>query len=91
MAFVLAHQNKNMNRLFALLMLFFLSAPLLAQTGEDDPKKKKGEVEKMHLLDALDFLKEKGHVKKGDKLIVLHGDIWSVEGGTSTVKVITCI
>lgn len=52
---------------------------------------KKGEVEKMHLLDALDFLKEKGHVKKGDKLIVLHGDIWSVEGGTSTVKVITCI
>lgn len=35
------------------------------------------------------FLQEKDYAQKGDSFIVLHGDIWDVEGGTSTVKLIT--
>lgn len=44
----------------------------------------KGDVQK-----AMVYLKEKGLVEKGNKLIVLHGDNWSEKGGTTTVKVVT--
>lgn len=51
---------------------------------------RKGEFHKEDLFKAIKLLLDGEKVKKGDKLIVLHGDVWAVEGGTSTVTVITC-
>ena len=36
----------------------------------------------------LRFLKEKKKLSSGDRVIVLHGDILAVEGGTSTVRIV---
>lgn len=47
-----------------------------------------GEVRKNDVLNAVELLKEKEHVKVGQKVIVLHGDMWASEGGTSTIKVV---
>jgi pyruvate kinase len=41
------------------------------------------------ILTAMHFLQHNGYVKANEKVIVLHGDMWAVEGGTSTIKVIT--
>jgi pyruvate kinase len=49
----------------------------------------KNEVEKDAIQKAIAYLKEKNKVFKGDKVIILHGDYWAVEGTTSTVKVVT--
>jgi len=37
---------------------------------------------------AIEFLLKKSYLKKNDQVIILHGDYWQVEGGTSTLKVI---
>lgn len=37
---------------------------------------------------SLDFLLKKNLIKKGQTLIVLHGDIWNEKGGTNTVKIV---
>jgi len=41
-----------------------------------------------HVLAGMKYLIERGFIKNGDRLIVLHGDFWAVEGGTSTVKLV---
>lgn len=48
----------------------------------------KDEVTNEEVSSALHMLQNKGYLKKGEKMIVLHGDIWTVEGGTSTVKMV---
>lgn len=40
------------------------------------------------VLNAIDFLKKRQRVDLGHKLIVLHGDVWAKEEGTTTVKVV---
>ncbi len=50
---------------------------------------KKGEVVKIDIQKAVKFLLKRNWIKKGKTLIVLHGDYWAVEGGTSTIKFLT--
>jgi len=52
------------------------------------PSLKKTEVEKEDILRAVTFLKKRTLTKKGDILIVLHGEYWAAEGKTSTVKIL---
>jgi pyruvate kinase len=40
------------------------------------------------ILRGIGFLKKNKLVKKSDKLIVLHGDVWAGKGGTSTIKIV---
>lgn len=47
-----------------------------AAVGEDD------------IIRSIEFLKAAGKVSAGQSLIVLHGDVWAQEGGTSTVKLV---
>lgn len=47
-----------------------------------------GSVETKQILHAIDTLKTGGYVQSGDYVIVLHGDEWAEEGGTSTVKLV---
>ncbi len=47
------------------------------------------EVKKSDLQAAVDFLVKNKFIKSGDPVIILHGDYWSVVGGTSTVKLFT--
>jgi len=42
-----------------------------------------------NVLQALVFLKNKNLFKAGDKVIVIHGDRWAVQGGNSTIKMVT--
>ena len=49
----------------------------------------KMEVTGSHVRAAVEFLVHRGLVKEGESYIVLHGDKWSVVGGTSTVKIVT--
>lgn len=49
---------------------------------------KKTEVEKKDVQKAVVYLKEKSLIKKGDVLIVLHGEYWAAKGQTSTVKIL---
>lgn len=51
---------------------------------------KRKEVTKSDVLRTMRVLKKKKILRKGDQVIVLHGDYWAVEGGTSTVKLLTC-
>ncbi len=48
----------------------------------------KTEVTRKEVQDAVQILLTKKLVKEGDTLIAVHGDYWTVEGGTSTVKLI---
>jgi len=48
----------------------------------------KNQVVKEDILKAIKTLKDNQLVKKGDVLIVLHGDYWAETGGTSTVKLV---
>lgn len=41
------------------------------------------------ILTAMHFLQHNNFVKANEKVIVLHGDMWAVQGGTSTIKIIT--
>lgn len=49
----------------------------------------KREVTRPEILSAVSVLIEKKTLKSGDQCIALYGDYWKVEGGTSTIKVIT--
>jgi len=49
----------------------------------------KKEITRAEIEQALTQLREKKLVSKGDRFILLHGDYWMVEGGTSTIKIIT--
>lgn len=42
-----------------------------------------------NILQAMHFLQHNNYVTKDKKVIVLHGDVWAVQGGTSTIKVLT--
>lgn len=46
------------------------------------------EVTKSDLQEAVAFLVKHKFIQKGDPVIILHGDKWSVVGGTSTVKLL---
>ncbi|MEI6532782.1 MAG: pyruvate kinase [Candidatus Roizmanbacteria bacterium] len=48
-----------------------------------------GKVTQEHIQKTLEDLRMKEYIATGDKVIVLHGDVWSIEGGTSTVKIVT--
>lgn len=50
---------------------------------------KKAEVIRIDIEKAARFLLKRKLVKKGDSLIVLHGDYWAVKGQTSTLKLLT--
>ncbi len=41
------------------------------------------------IMAGIKYLIDGKHLQKGKKIIVLHGDIWGVAGGTSTVKIIS--
>lgn len=47
------------------------------------------QVTKEDILKALEHLKEKGHYDAHKYYIVLHGDMWMIEGKTSTIKIIS--
>lgn len=51
--------------------------------------KKHMQVTHDHVLSGMGYLKETKRIEKGQKLIVIHGDFWAVEGGSSTVKLVT--
>jgi pyruvate kinase len=46
------------------------------------------EVTSAEILSAVDSLKEKFLLQQGQEVIVVHGDVWAQEGGTSTIKVV---
>lgn len=50
-----------------------------------------GEVKSKQVVDAVRYLQQTNAVKSGSILIVLHGDEWSVSGGTSTIKIVTAV
>lgn len=56
--------------------------PHLAHTPEE------GDVKHTQILEAVDELKREGYVRIGESVIVMHGDTWSDEGGTSTVRLV---
>ena len=45
------------------------------------------EVDRAGIMKTIHFLLEHKYITFGQKVIILHGDIWGVEGGTSTVKI----
>jgi pyruvate kinase len=45
------------------------------------------EVDRAGIMKTIHFLLEHKYITFGQKVILLHGDIWGVEGGTSTVKI----
>ncbi len=47
---------------------------------------KKQEIRQDKILEGIKMLKAKGMLKRGNKIIVLHGDYWDIEGLTSTIK-----
>lgn len=51
--------------------------------------KVKDEVVKEEIRDAINYLKEEGQCEENDTFIVLHGDYWTSEQGTSTIRLIT--
>lgn len=50
---------------------------------------KKTEVLKIDIEKAVKFLLKRKLIKKGDTLIVLHGNYWAVKGQTSTINLLT--
>jgi pyruvate kinase len=56
---------------------------VLAEVYEKDK-----EVTTDDVLNVTHYLEHKKILKKGQKVVVLHGDYWAVEGGTSTVKIV---
>jgi pyruvate kinase len=66
-------------------MLYFGVHPYVLDMAAKD------EVQKEAILKGITELEVKKLVKKGDKLIIIHGDKWNQEGATSTVKVVTVV
>ncbi len=50
--------------------------------------KKNEQVTQDHVLAGIRYLEDMGVAKKGERFIVMHGDVWDVAGGTSTVKLV---
>lgn len=50
--------------------------------------KEKSEIVKNDILAAINLLKERFEYKNGDMFIVLHGDYWTSDLGTSTIRLI---
>lgn len=46
------------------------------------------QVTRNHVLAGIEYLKDTGRVAADDYLIVVHGDFWAIEGGSSTVKLV---
>jgi len=55
---------------------------------QDECYKKSMEVSGGHVRNVIYCLTQSELVRDGDQLIVIHGDYWSVEGGSSTVKLV---
>lgn len=51
-------------------------------------RQEKGEVNKQDVLRAVSYLKSEMNLTPGSKLIVLHGNVWAVSGGTSTIRIV---
>ena len=51
--------------------------------------KEKNEIVKDDIQLAINILKEEGFAEVGDTFIVLHGDYWTSESGTSTIRLIS--
>lgn len=49
----------------------------------------KTSVQQDQVYDIIRHLKKNEHITSGQHVIVLHGDVWAEEGGTSTVKLVT--
>ena len=56
--------------------------------AQDERYEKTKEVTGGHVRAVIKYLLDKGMCVEGDKYIVVHGDYWSVEGGSSTVKIV---
>ena len=56
---------------------------------EPDHSKDDQEITREKVLEVLDSLKAENMIQSGQQYIVTHGDVWRIEGGTSTVKLIT--
>ncbi len=55
---------------------------------QDSKYEKTKEVTGGHVRAVIQYLTDQKLVTSGDKFIVLHGDYWSIEGGSSTVKIV---
>lgn len=58
---------------------------------QGDQYKKKVEVANSHVLAGMKYLLEEKIIQKGKRFIILHGDYWAVEQGTSTIKIIKSV
>lgn len=67
------------------LTLNFGVAPILSHMAQIDNE----EININEIQKSLDYLRKKDLIASGDRVIVVHGDVWNVAGGTSTVKVMT--
>ncbi|MEI7653037.1 MAG: pyruvate kinase [bacterium] len=47
-----------------------------------------GEVSKDQVSESIEKLKSEGLLKKGDAVIVTHGDYWGAKGGTSSLRIV---
>jgi len=65
------------------LTLSFGVAPFLHDNIE------KNEIVRSDIYESVNVLVKKNLVKKGDVFIVIHGDYWTVAGGTSTIRIVT--
>jgi pyruvate kinase len=65
------------------LSLSFAVYPILFKEGQAHSDVRKNQIHR-----AIEYLAENKLVKKGQSVIVLHGDKWAEEGGTSTVKLL---
>ncbi|MFA6004878.1 MAG: pyruvate kinase [Patescibacteria group bacterium] len=54
----------------------------------DEVYSKDKEVTSDDVVKVISYLHKNKILKKGQKVVVLHGDYWAVEGGTSTVKIV---
>ena len=55
---------------------------------QDDKYEATKEVTGGHVRAVIKYLSDKGLAISGDRFIVVHGDYWAVEGGSSTVKIV---
>ena len=61
---------------------------LIDSTEYKENIKNHKEIEKKDIQSAIQILKEKKLVKTDDMLIVLHGEFWTQQGATSTVRIL---
>jgi len=64
------------------LSINFGVVPLVFSTANLEKK----EIRQDKILEGIKMIKSKGLLKKGNRIIILYGDYWDVEGLTSTIK-----